>query len=678
MALSLAGVVHRGAPTVFLLFAGAVGVLVVGAGRAVARREEPWRSSRKFVLLVLLAVVPVLFDPGTVEGFNLPKYTVVAIGSFVLALLWILDWLRHRRFPEWRNGLTWPVLGLLGWTAVTTATSLDPRLSLLGDYRSYDGLYSAVAFTVLFFAIAESFALRDVKNAVSVLYFGAGGLVVLYGLMQLHDRTWSGPDWDWVDWGESLTFAKGSSIWSTFGNPNHLAGFLAMLLPIGLVLLLLHQAWWIRGLIVAMTAALMVELLQTSTRGAWLASIIAVILLVGLLRPRLHRRRRLAVSIMGLAVVAVLAAGQAFGSIGAVDQLASTFDFSGESTAAQRASFWKAAVSMANERPLVGVGPEGYATLSPRYDTRPANGPHNLFMNYLANQGYPGLLLFSTLLLFAGARTITAMKRLRRLEGSNDPSEARAAREARLILAALAAALAAYVVQASFNVQQIGLTFAFWALLGLIVVVTRAPIGAPLPADLIPRHRGTNLRTEAIAVLLSAIALFGFARLVSAPYRADRSYRAALTENAAARSAAARAEPVDRAAGRELVNRSIRNLKRAIALNPWEPTYLALLGQAKARAARGLPPGSPPQLQALAEARKAYEGATKMAPRDATLLHRYATILLEIDRVDSYEAATGSARRSAVAALRRAVRSSPLDKRFLQELKRVVAEPGTQ
>src|SRR5207245_1126330 len=101
--------------------------------------------------------------------------------------LWAIEAVRTKKLPAWHNGLQWPVLFLAGWTLVTTVFSVNPRLSLLGAYGSYDGLYATLAFAVVFFAAVEAFRLEDVKVALSVFFFGAGGLSVLYGIIQLHD-----------------------------------------------------------------------------------------------------------------------------------------------------------------------------------------------------------------------------------------------------------------------------------------------------------------------------------------------------------------------------------------------------------------------------------------------------------------------------------------------------------
>src|SRR5207237_8367339 len=99
---------------------------------------------------------------------------------------------RQGRIPGWRNGLQWRVLARRGCAVIATLVSTDKRISLLGYYKSYDGLYSAVAFTLLFFAVAEAFRSDDVKRALAVFYFGGGGLTVLYGVIQFHDRMFGG------------------------------------------------------------------------------------------------------------------------------------------------------------------------------------------------------------------------------------------------------------------------------------------------------------------------------------------------------------------------------------------------------------------------------------------------------------------------------------------------------
>lgn len=678
----------------------AVAVVVIGlveASRRVARAEDPWGTSRRVTLLLLLVLVPVAFDPGTVEVFNLTKQAILLIGAFTLVSLWLLQVVHDRVVPNFRNGLQWLVLGLLGWTVLTTATSLNPRLSLLGAYQSYDGLFSAIAFAIVFFAAAEAFTRIDVKTALSVFYFGGGGLTVLYGFFQLHDRIWGGR-WDWIKWGRSLSFSASSLIWSGFGNPNHLAGFLAIMLPIGVVLFMLHRHIWVRTTIVAIAVLLVLELLHTTTRGAWLAALAALAILAVFMSPEIRRRPRVSVSVLGGLVAVAVAGAFVLGSPGQLaGQLTSIVEFDKGSTASQRTTFWKSSIRMANDRPLVGTGPDVFESVNPRYQTAPTNGAHNVFMSYLATQGYPALLLFLALLAAASLRVVGAFRRLRLLESTDGTDLQERAREGRLLLGAVAAGISAYLVQGSFDLQQIGLSFTFWALLGLLCVVARA---AGVPDTLRPRllvgvpdtfrvaggrgrrrrrpsrHRRSTPVVQPAArrrrgavvsgamVTTAAVCIGGLSSIATQPYRADRNYRSAQVYEAEAGAL----RSTNRSEADRLLARSNERMERAMSLNPWEPRYPTVLGRAKFQQASQLPRRSPQQLAALEEARAHFRRAVTLAPQNASTLRRYARLLLVIHGVNPRENATDAALAEAFTALRRAVLARPFDSSLRRDL----------
>ena len=476
-----AGKLRAGGSIVFWLGIGAVAVYLVHAAMAVGRGADPWQAARKALLMALFVVIPVVFDPQTFDVFNLTKYTFVVWGALAVGVLWVAEWVRQKRIPFWRNGLHWPVLLLLGWTAITTIASTDHRISLLGFYKSYDGLYSMVAFTLIFFAVAEAFRARNLRHVLSVFYFG-GSLAVLYGALQFHDRLYGGGRWDWVQWGEAGF--KGSSIWSTLGNPNHLGGFLAVLLPIGVMLAVVWRNWWVRVLIGAVSAGAVLEMLQTGARGAWVGTFLALVLIAVFSIPDIIRRPVVAASIAGILVVVVIVAVLILSETGSVaKQFSSIFKLGGNSSIVQRVELWKSAIDMGTDKPLLGFGPDTFRAPFAQYQTakfvqlygpdQVANGPHNTFFNYLATQGFPGLLAFLALLAAAAARGFGAWRRLFRQEREGKVAEQEPAREQRRLLVAVFGGLVAYIGQASANVQQIGLSFCFWALLGLLCVIAR-------------------------------------------------------------------------------------------------------------------------------------------------------------------------------------------------------------
>ena len=107
-------------------------------------------------------------------------------------------------------------------------------------------------------------------------------------------------------------------------------------------------------------------------------------------------------------------------------------------------------------------------------------------MNVLADQGFVGLALFLVLLVFIGLRATGVWRRLRSSERDEGapPTARQRAQANRILLAAGTASIVAYIVQAAFNVQQVGLSFIFWLLAGLVTVVART---AGVPVTMNPR-----------------------------------------------------------------------------------------------------------------------------------------------------------------------------------------------
>ncbi len=231
----------------FALFLGVLFSAAIATSWAaveVAKGKDGLRAARAAVIIVLAAAVPVVFDPHSGDVFNLPKYTLTMIGALVLIGLWIVAGVHDRAVPRWRNGLQWVVGAVVAWTAISAFAGVDVHVSLLGNYGSYDGLYTAAAFGVIMMAAAEAFNAEDVRKVLGTFAFAGGSIVVFYGLIQLHDTEVHGTRWDFILWNLG---SFSNDIFSTLGNPNHLGGYLAMILPVVVVLGLSTKRWWWRA-----------------------------------------------------------------------------------------------------------------------------------------------------------------------------------------------------------------------------------------------------------------------------------------------------------------------------------------------------------------------------------------------------------------------------------------------
>jgi O-antigen ligase len=423
-------------------------------------------------VLGLLVAVPLVFDPREGYDGSRPKYLVLALGAVVAGVLLLA--MAGKGRPPWRgNALAWPALFLVASTSVSAAVSEHRDVALFGFPGLHHGLVTTLSLVVVFFITAAVFRPCHVRQVFETLWFAAGGVVLAFGVAQLLDRLLS-PDRGW-DWARPSIAPW--TIGSTLGNPNHLVAFLAMLLPLGIVLGILAPPR--RRLVLTMGVVAVLELAIAASRGGTLAAVAGLFVLALLFRRQLaaHRRWALRLTVAAVALAALVTV--VFGAAGVTKIEPGELLGTGPGTTLDlRVEVWGSAWRMASDHPLLGVGPDVFPVLFPAYASERfmflygpfsvANGAHNLFFNALANTGVVGLAALLALLV-AAARTVG--RGWRRVGLEED--------ERRWLLGGTAAALVAFLVQAAFNVEEVALSLCVWVLLGLAVSLSTPPPLAP-------------------------------------------------------------------------------------------------------------------------------------------------------------------------------------------------------
>ena len=664
----------------------------------IAKGKDSLRAARAGVLVALATFVPVIFDPHTGDVYNLPKYTLVVVAALALAGLWVVAAVHRRPVPLWRNGLQWLIGAIVVWTAVSALAGVDTHVSLLGNYGSYDGLFLAAALGVVTMVAAESFEVDDVRKVLAAIAFAGGGVVLYYGLIQLHDVEFHGSKpWDFIKYNTS-SFA--GNIFSTFGNPNHLGGYLAIIFPIVVVLGLGVKRWYWRlgGGIVGII--LLVEVVRTVARGAWVAVIIAMLVLAAFLAPELRRRAPLIVGGAAGAFLVVVAGLAAFGKRFLAQPLSSLFQSGGGTSIWQRVQIWRTAFHIALKNPVAGIGPDNFALVYPKYQsaawvkalgaTYLVNGAHDIFVNVLADQGFVGLALFLAILGAIALRCVGAWRRCRateRGENTDDGAKDRA-RLLRVTLGVVSASITAYLVQGLFNVQQVGLSFTFWLLVGLLTVLCRgaAVPGTLRPAILLSREannpvfayagearRSVPARTfvpwqTGLGALLVIAAVVVASSEADGPYRADHAYWAARTSVTETPATGTSTQPHT-----EVGPKFFADLQHAATLNPWEPTYPALEAtvyedfatSASTAAAAKTAVGE------LVQARHLFAEAVAREPLAPQYLVNEGDVEGYLSEVQPAEARSDLTAAAALA--RRAISEDPLDDSYRTFLKDILA-----
>jgi putative inorganic carbon (hco3(-)) transporter len=346
------------------------------------------------------------------QGHETPLGLVVAL-PFLLSLLLLLLWLqarKHRRasvrvFPAVFSGTAAALVVLSGLSVLQASES---RLGLYG-------LWWLMTELLLCFVVAANFRTAAALRQVVVCFAVAILLNSLLGVLQYLDL-FSGWELLGATTGDRLMKIPGMEVSRASGlleAANSFGWALVSFCPVILVPALLAQEalsrWW-RGVCVAAFFAGSVALLLTFSRGSWLAFLVALPLLAGvvLLGLPTERRGRMMMGLAGALLILVLCV------LPFVPALSARVTGDDEGAAESRWSLMEVAMAMIQDHPLLGVGLSNYEAAMRRYDrtadfiTEHFPYPvHNMYLHVAAEAGIPALLCLLTLVaiaLFCGWR----------------------------------------------------------------------------------------------------------------------------------------------------------------------------------------------------------------------------------------------------------------------------------
>src|SRR5258705_838652 len=237
-------------------------------------------SFQEFVLLALLALVPVVFSRVTQDCFEIPQSAILTTGA--LLLLWggLASELGHvarsglgealrgawGRARSWGAGypLGVGVVLFVGSATASTLASPNPAQSLHGAPDSTAGLVTACSTAIVYFA---SRAVSRGAPATLARYARAAGLASAfasaYALLQLVGL-------DPLIWGRTATYEGDVRIFGTLGHPNMLCSYLAMTTPLTSWLAVRARSSAERILWSLLATVSVLVIAATLSRGAWI------------------------------------------------------------------------------------------------------------------------------------------------------------------------------------------------------------------------------------------------------------------------------------------------------------------------------------------------------------------------------------------------------------------------
>lgn len=379
---------------------------------------------------LILACTPLLINVYNVDAYRTVQATFASILVAVAVGVWAVARSLERSWSEvGRVPVLYPLAAFAIWTLMTVPRSPSPSLGLASwwNLATYFGFWIALSDVTARHA-------RMRYRLVVPMFVGFIANVVI-GLMQYQHVAFmeifkAFPQQPWIaNYFAGLDApAKLGSAAGMLGNQNvlgdYLVGFIPLCLYLGAALLANRKRWGFGvGLLVSGVLGIAC-LVATQTRGSYiglaiglLVSAVTALVYYGKQLRRLNAKTWLAVG-LGIALVggALVVKGH---DIGLNRAIAKLHGVGTDNTSLQRINAWHVALTMANEKPLVGEGLATYKILYFRYLMKTFNGApippnmhnryvqaHNDFIQLAGETGYTGFLLGLVVLLgFSGGAT---------------------------------------------------------------------------------------------------------------------------------------------------------------------------------------------------------------------------------------------------------------------------------
>lgn len=359
-----------------------------------------------YSFLALFFLTPLILYTNTSEVFEFNKIVFTYLITILVISLWVSKMIIKGKFYFKKTPLDIPLLVFLASQLLSTLVSFDPRASLFGYYsRFHGGLLSSISYSLLYWAFVSNMDKEKTKKAIYA-FLAAAVSVSIYAVAQHF-----GIDKDvWIQDVQNRVF-------STFGQPNWLAAWLAALLPITWLYFAKREKEY---LYLGLSSLIFLTLLYTKSRSGILGFIVAYILFWTFLF--IKERKEILKKFIKVSVVLgaiILLVGTPWTSSlsdlstnepqqDSVKQEGPALEVGGTESGEIRKIVWTGAYDIWKNYPILGTGVETFAYSY--YNFRPEehnlvsewnflyNKAHNEYLNIAATTGTLGLLSYLTLI----------------------------------------------------------------------------------------------------------------------------------------------------------------------------------------------------------------------------------------------------------------------------------------
>lgn len=383
---------------------------------------EYLQSALYYILLLVVPLAMAIFFP-LFSPFVEIKYVYLTSLSALIFLLWSFSFFLKKkavlpkRFyqliaPAWILFLILLIISLFGFDfSQSFFGSYDRRLGLISFFW-LACLYSFIVYRFGSFYHGENgnndiYAWQKNVHISFSLAVLAGTITSLYSFLQFCGL-------DWQKWQESQLYSRAIG---NFGQPNFLAAFLLISLPLTIYLFLKNKKFLSRSLYAISFLVQLGGLILSGSRSAWIAASLSILVAVAVFLWRRHRKWLYALPLLALAL-------GLFWYLLMPTRVASLLSLQ-QGSSALRLYFYKAGVQAFLQHPFLGVGLEnGSQALSSFYNPQwgvfmspigSTDFVHNLFLDVGIQGGVVVLafLIFLFYFLFQKLKKLSQEKEFR-------------------------------------------------------------------------------------------------------------------------------------------------------------------------------------------------------------------------------------------------------------------------
>ncbi len=315
---------------------------------------RPLLAITRYALYALLVFTPLAL--ASVQSWAMTTIhlvTLIALAAFLLEKSITWDW-------KWiKTPLDKPTIFLLILSILSTAFSINRP-------RSFWAILLLINYVIIFYLVVHTVRTRaDYRHLLWVI-ISIGVFLSLFGLF----KKYVGNPFPWWNY-HNIPETAGHLI-STYGNRNHLTGYLEMALPLSLGLILTGYRGVRFFLLIVLSALLLLVLILALSRGGWVSGSLGLIFMgFVLMTSRYFNKRKILVAVIGGVVILMMIV---LSNTAMVERLVTLKEVD-KGSISGRMKIWSAAMEMIEDYPVLGIGPGNFPTVFTQY-LPPAENRH--------------------------------------------------------------------------------------------------------------------------------------------------------------------------------------------------------------------------------------------------------------------------------------------------------------